>query len=106
MYYQILKNVLKERWPSTLHWNLYPDKQNNIDWEESKNILDNVSLNIIIKNNEIEFKKDFNIDKFQEVDSKENPLCQVADLFAGLAVFSHVHKFGLPKNIKQQSLLN
>jgi len=36
----------------------------------------------------IRLSHEFHIEAVQEVDSKQTPLCQVADLFAGLSVFS------------------
>lgn len=63
--------------------------------EERKKILDNVSSKIFTKKREgggilFEIKKDFSISDIEEIDSKETPLCQIADFFSGLAAFFHL----------------
>lgn len=94
MYYHLFRNVLKLRWPDNPIWRLHPDEHTNIDWITIQNFLEVTS-----KRREFNFslysdaflrpKQDFDILDIQPVNSREHPLLQVADLFAGIAVFSH-----------------
>mgnify|MGYP001568944883 CR=1 FL=1 len=109
MYYHLFKNVLTRRWPSDVEWIIFPDEQGVIDWEELKKILDNVSSKIFIKKKEdgghiFEIKRDFNLPEIEQVDSKEAPLCQIADFFSGLAAFFHLECSTCNLSIEQQTL--
>ena len=95
MYFHLFKNVLTKRWSADAEWIIFPDQQGVIDWEELKKILDNVSSKIFTKKRAgggilFEIKKDFSISDIEEIDSKETPLCQIADFFSGLAAFFHL----------------
>lgn len=94
MYYHLYKNVLTKRWPKS-NWKLYPDKQTAIDWNEISKILKNVSSELIIKNDsggklQISEKSRYQIIELSEIDSKESCLCQITDLFSGLAAYYHL----------------
>lgn len=94
MYYHLFKNALK-RWSGSNTWILYPDQNSALDWETVQDYLDvaGMSLSIEPKNVglfRIRLSREFHIEAIQEVDSRQVPLCQVADLFAGLSVFSRL----------------
>ncbi len=93
MYYHLFKNVL-HRWPSGSTWALYPDENSALDWATVADFLDAAGFNRKVDSNLLEpsfyirIGHDFRILKIVEAHSTETPLCQVADLFAGLGVFS------------------
>jgi len=74
MYYQLFKNTLKERWEGITDWRLFPDTQGSINWGTIEKILNNVLSP--------------GIHHVEEINSKEKPLSQIPDIFAGLASFS------------------
>jgi len=91
MYYHLLTHMAKQ-W-SQIHWNLYPDKNPKVDWKETAKYLNVTSLyrpNLqqpeLVKAPEYE-KLQFG--RIQQVDSIEEPLVQLADLFAGMARYSY-----------------
>lgn len=66
-----------------------------MDWETVQDCLDNVSTYIqaerpLLANRgfRIRLQQDFGLEEIRPVSSGEHPLLQVADLFAGMAVFS------------------
>jgi len=93
MYFHLLKNVLNYRWPINRTWHLFPDKMSQIDWEtlgkcinsatSMKKLLNEEDLKLLHK--EI---KTFRIRKLEPIDSTDEPFIQVADLFAGMSVYS------------------
>ncbi len=110
MYYHLLKNVLTMRWPSNSIWRIFPDEQGVIDWEEMNKILKSVSSKIQpIKKEDgsviLRIDKNFELKSISEVNSKESPLCQVADFFSGLASFYHLECPILNLDAKQFTLL-
>ena len=92
MYYHLFKHALR-RWPGDNVWALYPDQHSALDWETVQDYLVLAGLapqphapaSDLFRTR---LRHEFRIDKVQEVDSKRVPLCQVADLFAGLSAFS------------------
>lgn len=96
MYFHLFNNVLKKRWPDDAIWRLYPDEQTAIDWEEIKNYLEKHSENLDIERSLFTegkilliIRKEFDIKEILPVSSMEQPLVQLIDLFAGMAVFSY-----------------
>lgn len=95
MYYHLFHNVLRVRWPDDAIWRLHPDEHTALEWETTKDILKSKSSEIEIENSlftggefRIRLRRQFGIEEITPVDSSNFPLLQVADLFAGLAVFS------------------
>jgi len=86
MYYKLLYNVISRRWQRG-HWTFFPDENGIIDWDELKLDLDNGI-------SKVNLKEELNIKIIKEVNSKNNVLIQVADLFTGLSIFSK-DKFSL-----------
>lgn len=94
MYYHLFKNVFLKRWPENSLWNIYPDQNTAIDWNKLTEILmtqglvavradkhDSDGWTEIILKNKVELK-------ILESTPLDNPLIQVADLFAGMAAYS------------------
>lgn len=95
MYYHLFRNVLRARWPNNAVWHLYPDEHTALDWETVRDCLDNVALksevvapDLLENRFRVRLRREFAINEITPVSSKEHPLLQVADLFAGMAVFS------------------
>ncbi len=95
MYYHIFKNVLSKRWPDKSSWILYPDQNTAIDWDTIEDILDIKSSNIEAYSNlftkgrfKFRLKEEFNIREIVPCDSKHEPLIQLGDLYAGMAIYS------------------
>jgi hypothetical protein len=94
MFFHLHSQALKRR-PRNVSWEIYSDRRLDIDWYTIAQCLRTVGR----KEEYIEmpllgeFFSDqyYHIEKFHEVESQEHPCCQVADLFAGLAVFSKTH---------------
>jgi hypothetical protein len=95
MYYQLFKNVLLRRWPSGAIWTLYPDENSALDWAAFEGFLDLAAFDRTAQAElldalalRIRVAREYSISKLEEVESHHAPLCQVADLFAGLGVYS------------------
>lgn len=97
MYYHLYRNVFLKRWPENSFWNIYPDSNSAINWNKLNEILMTQGLvpvdetdhndegwegwtKIVLKNKVV-------LDIF-ESNPDENPLIQIADLFAGMATYS------------------
>ncbi len=95
MYYHLFRNVLRMRWPDNAVWRLYPDEHTAMDWQSVEDCLSAVSTRVEIERSfltggklAVRLRREFGIEDIAEATSHDNPLLQVADLFAGLAVFS------------------
>jgi hypothetical protein len=95
MYYHLFRNVLRARWPNDAVWRLCPDEHTALDWETLQDCLENVSAGVEVERSlftgdqfGIRLRQEFGIEEIQAVSSEAHPLLQLADLFAGLAVFS------------------
>lgn len=95
MYYHLFQNVLRLRWPDNAVWRLYPDEHTAMDWKRVGDFLEKKSTCIEVERSLftegyfcIRLKKEFNIEEIVSVRSLDHPLLQLADLFAGMAVFS------------------
>jgi len=96
MFYHLLNNTMRRR-PRGSTWRIYPDKGMPVDWQTVQDCLAHRGR----KRTPIQdllygvFLDDphYSIEWLREADSHEAPLCQLADLFAGMAAFS-VNRFG------------
>lgn len=96
MYYHLFRNVLRKRWPDDAVWRLHPDEHTALDWKTVRDCLENASEIVerecsLFTGDEFSIRlhhREFGIDTIQPVQSDQHPLLQLADLFAGLAVFS------------------
>ncbi len=139
MYYHLFRNVLRARWPNDAVWRLYPDEHTALDWETVRECLEKVSVTVQRERSlstggefRIRLRREFGIEEIRPIRSDQHllyatrylphsseirpirsdqhPLLQLADLFAGLAAFSH-EQFGdyqewLRAISSQQSLFN
>jgi hypothetical protein len=94
MFFHLQSHVLKKR-PSNSIWKLFPDEKVEIDWDTVRKCLSAVGRRMEFVESPLfgGFFKDphYSIDDFRQVQSYQQPCCQIADLFAGLAVFSRTH---------------
>ena len=95
MYYHLFRNVLRKRCPNDEVWCLYPDEHTAMNWQSVQDYLTATSTRIekektIFTGGKfyLRIRKDFHIERIEEAKSQVHLLLQVADLFAGLAVFS------------------
>jgi len=94
MYYHLFRHVMKARWPSDAVWCFQPDKHTAIDWMTMQACLDNSAVSIDLAPHakggfRLQLRREFRIEEINAVTSSDHPpLLQIADLFAGIAVFS------------------
>jgi len=95
MYYHLFRHVLLRRWPAGSAWHLYPDENTALDWATVQDYLDAVGIGFRVDGDlfsggfRFRLARDFQVVQISEVCSAETPLCQLADLFAGLGAFSY-----------------
>jgi hypothetical protein len=83
MYYFIYKNVFCKLWPKTAVWKLCPDENADARFQSMAGYLSEIFDYVTG-----EPIADLIIKEVEEIKSQHEPLIQVADLFAGLAVYS------------------
>lgn len=91
MFYHLLRSSMTRR-PAGSVWHIYPDERNGIDWDTVRGCLTSVGMRNRLEHTLfgcLYSDPSFLIKTFQERNSEEEPLIQVADLFSGLAVFSY-----------------
>ncbi|BAY52770.1 hypothetical protein NIES2134_121500 [Thermostichus vulcanus NIES-2134] len=110
MYYHLFRNVLRARWPNDAVWRLCPDEHTALDWGTLEDCLKNVSAGVEVERSlftggqfPIQLRQEFGIEEIQPVLSGANPLLQLADLFAGLTVFSRDKFDGYQKWLQDTS---
>jgi hypothetical protein len=92
MYCHLLSNVGR-RWGST-KWDFYPDEHPGVNWSGIVSCLNMTSMLTAEGNKEAFIDRtdedaQFEFSEVEELDSVGEPLVQLADLFAGMARFSH-----------------
>ena len=94
MYYHLFRNVLRARWPNDSTWELRPDEQTAIKWNELKEFLELASTQIELHRDLftqgkfiLRLTREFRVERITPCQSDE-ALIQMADLFAGLAAYS------------------
>lgn len=118
MYYKLILNVIEWRWPGARSWHMRVDERNDTDWDTLERCLRGQSRKQRTAH-EPSFismaagpgRRPLHI---EEGISKDHPLIQVADLFAGLAAFSwnrseehHAWRaVGVEREAGQQSLFS
>ncbi len=94
MFFHLHRSALRRR-PKNSNWNIHPDERMEIDWATIRDCLSAVGRrHELIKSplfGEFFSDRHYQISEFQEVHSIHSPCCQLADLFAGMAVFSITH---------------
>lgn len=94
MYYHLLHNVLKRRWRGGESWLICPDEHGGFDWSTLERCLRwkcwAVEKSLLSSADEtLGFREFYRIMELRPVNSREYLLVQLADLFAGLAVYSY-----------------
>lgn len=97
MYFHLLRNVFRERWPDDAVWKLNPDENNVLDGKTLQECLDNAKTQVeFIAHTLFNERESFRLlceygqTEVQPVKSENHALLQLTDLFAGLAAFSHM----------------
>ena len=110
LYYHLFRNVLRARWPDDAVWKLHPDEHTALNWETLQECIENVSTSLGLDRSlftggrfRIRLRREFGLEEIQPVSSGEHPLLQLADLFAGLAVFSRDRFADYQKWLKDKS---
>lgn len=90
LYYHLCMAVLRERWPRGGVWGLYPDEFGTMRWEELEQILRHQGFKLGLRSGRIAdaFANGFHVAEVVPVVSVDEPLVQVADFFAGIAVYA------------------
>lgn len=92
IYYSVLTDIVR-RWRYT-KWGFYADVNSKVNWKEIVSYLNRTKLRkrvekpLLIKLM-LDENPEFEFSEVKQVDSVEEPLVQLADLFAGMAKFSH-----------------
>ena len=116
MYYHLLKQVLTKRWPERSKWLLIPDENTAIDWDNVEDFVDRAGFIVKIWKDlftggkfKLRMIREFKIDDIVPCHSSQEPISQLADLFAGLGVYSRDnydrYDAWLEQNDTQRSLL-
>jgi hypothetical protein len=95
MYFHLFRYVLRAQWPDGSVWQLFPDEHTAMDWATVQDFLDFASTEVEIRRDlltggkyELRLREEFSIVQIQPVSSANYALIQLADLFAGMCVFS------------------
>ncbi len=111
MYYHVFHNVLRSRWLNDARWRLCPDEHTALDWKTVKDYLNNVSVTFEAERSfftngkpHTTPRRNFIVQDIHPVSSCEWSLVQLADFFAGLAVFSYKNFGEYQKWLKNKSL--
>jgi len=90
LYYHLSMAVLRDRWPRGGVWGVYPDEFGKMRWQELAEILRHQGFKLGLGSGRIADASlnGFHVVEIAPVVSATEPLVQVADLFAGIAVYS------------------
>jgi hypothetical protein len=99
MYYHLCRNLMQRRWGNDAIWHIHPDENSALNWEKIRQTLHAKSLDSIgirsVSNPQtgeqrrvFAYRKNYTIGGITPLVSQKHPLVQVADLFAGLMVYS------------------
>lgn len=95
MYYRLFKDVLCNKWPDESTWVLCPDENTAMEWNKVRDFLDYASsrtetrTDLLTRGKFIlRLKQEFKVENIKPCKSHHEPLVQLADLCAGLAVYS------------------
>lgn len=106
MFFHLMKYLMRQREINS-KWHIFPDERLGIDWETIQDCLSNVGQWRQYFKSQLfgdAFSEQFfHILKFDQVDSKNELGCQLADFFAGLAVFSKNFYYQYKKWCEQET---
>jgi len=95
MYYHLFRNVMRSRWSVDSVWRFCPDEQTAINWNAIAGSLASASVRLVDEQpwfgqnvGRLRLVREFGIQEIEPARSDEEVGVQLADLFAGLAVFS------------------
>jgi len=95
MYFHLVRNVAVYRWPDSARWHFYPDEMSSMKWKEFSDCVDRGTRKYRARSEaeelftpELNLSKVFRISHLSELSSKDEPLIQTADLFAGIGAYS------------------
>jgi hypothetical protein len=98
LYYLQLRDIFSKMWGQNTCWILYPDQQNQLNWDQLKEYLSFYSMRkfestIFGRNHDISWLREnniqFSIIDLIPVESCDEPFVCIADIFAGMAAYSH-----------------
>jgi hypothetical protein len=98
MYYHLFRVVLSKRWPAAHSWALHPDEQTAVNWNAIHEFLDYRSVEVEVRHDLfhqnqqvlLDMVTHFNLRTVEPRQSHLEPLIQLADLFAGLCIYSRL----------------
>lgn len=79
-YVRLFAHVIRTRWTGASRWRFHPDEQEALDWRLIRHDVQRIVGR--------ELARSLEIDDIVPLVSRDEPFVQLADLFAGLAVFS------------------
>ena len=91
MYYHLMANVMRDRWPRDASWIQHVDERTDIDWTELEQCLagrtrrEREEAQAELISNTATYRPSLIV---EQASSDEHVLIQAADLFAGMAAFS------------------
>lgn len=90
LYYHLCESVFRRHWPQGATWGLYPDELHAMRWTELQYFLQLKGLKLGQSGGTLTDarSKGFDIAEVRPVSSISEPLVQLADFFAGIAVYS------------------
>jgi hypothetical protein len=92
MYYQIFKNVFRQRWDGPCIWHMFPDEHGSVDWENLHEFiereLDKLRNELSTPDDEAGLKNLVGLERIRAVQSSQCYPVQICDLFAGMATYS------------------
>jgi len=110
MYYHLFRNVLRARWTENAIWRLHPDENTAMNWQTLEDCLQSVAESWELEHSlftggkfRLRLRREFALEEIIPVTSQEQPLLQLADLFAGMAVFSRCQFDAYQEWLKTQS---
>jgi len=117
MYYHLFRNVLRARWPNDSIWRLHPDERTDVNWLTMRDCLRSAACRqngVLAHSAEGLFRtrllREFGLEEIKPAISRETPLLQLADLFAGMAAFSrnkyNEYAFWIESNSSQLKLFD
>lgn len=93
LYFQLMKSVMRDRWPNEATWTLCPDEHDCISWQTIKGYLYDHSWDVQTTPFDTNPYKFSFINRYTNkgitpTQSHQEPFIQLADFFAGMAAYS------------------
>lgn len=113
MYYHLLRDVFRRRWPDDARWKIFLDFHSALNSDVLKRCLSKVGLGDIVEQtlfggSSLKRRSYFHIISITQVDSAKKPLVQLADLMVGLSIFSRekydLYNEWIPEGVCQLAL--